>query len=146
MSEELVVPGELRSLARIGQFVMVAAERAGLDQRKSYRLRMAVDEVATNSITYGYQQNGLSGNLVVRTSLDDRALCVTLEDSGPAFDPRQKESGAETTLGLPLEERPVGGLGVFLALKGVDEFRYEYRDDRNRNIFVVNRPNANART
>jgi anti-sigma regulatory factor (Ser/Thr protein kinase) len=41
---------------------------------------------------------------------------------------------------LPLAERPIGGLGVFLAMENVDEFRHEYVDDRNRNILVMRRP------
>lgn len=140
MTHELVVPGKLSSLTTIGQYVTAAAADAGLDRRASYRLRLAVDEVATNVITHGYQQNDLTGELKVRTHLDDRALTVTLEDTAPAFDPRVREEDAEAALSLPLEERPIGGLGLFLALRGVDEFRHEYRDARNLNVFVVKRP------
>ena len=41
---------------------------------------------------------------------------------------------------LPLADRPIGGLGVFLAMEGVDEFRYEYDGACNRNIFVMRSP------
>jgi anti-sigma regulatory factor (Ser/Thr protein kinase) len=139
MSKELVVPGELASLETIGQYVIATAQEAGLDRRATYRLRLAVDEVATNSIVYGYQGNELRGDVVVRAFVDDNALTVTLEDTAPAFDPRKREPG-EATVSMPVEEREIGGLGIFLALRGVDEFRYEYSDNRNRNIFVVKRP------
>jgi anti-sigma regulatory factor (Ser/Thr protein kinase) len=46
----------------------------------------------------------------------------------------------EDELNLPLEERSIGGLGIFLVLKGVDTFRYERINEHNRNIFVMNRP------
>ncbi|MFN3380826.1 MAG: hypothetical protein ACK41O_15320, partial [Runella zeae] len=38
---------------------------------------------------------------------------------------------------LPLDERPIGGLGIYLTVNGVSEFKYEYSDNRNRNIFIV---------
>jgi anti-sigma regulatory factor (Ser/Thr protein kinase) len=142
MFDELVLPGELASLETIGQHVTTAAGRAGLDRGATYRLRLAVDEVATNSITHGYQENGLSGEVLVRVSMDDQALTVTLEDTAPAFNPYEREPGEEATVSLPLEERQVGGLGLFLVLRGVDEFHYEYCDNRNRNIFIVKRPGA----
>ena len=48
-------------------------------------------------------------------------------------------------LEAPLEERDVGGLGIFLARKNVDEFRYTYTDGRNRNTFVIQlEPSANS--
>jgi serine/threonine-protein kinase RsbW len=46
----------------------------------------------------------------------------------------------EEELDLPLEEREIGGLGVMLAREGVDDFRYERIDGRNRTMIVVNRP------
>lgn len=144
MFEDLVVPGDLASLEAIGKHVTAVAAEAGLDRRAAYRLRLAVDEVATNSITHGYQEHGQAGDVVVKAALDDSTLVVTVEDSAPAFDPREREGAEEETLDLPLDQRQVGGLGVFLAVRGVDEFRYEYRGNRNRNIFVVKRPAAPA--
>jgi anti-sigma regulatory factor (Ser/Thr protein kinase) len=44
----------------------------------------------------------------------------------------------------PLEEREIGGLGVFLALRGVDELRYERVGEQNRNIIIVHRPQPPA--
>ena len=117
---------------------MDAAKQAGIDERSAYRLSLAVDEIATNIITYGYGGAPSSGDVVVLASGDDHSLQVILEDTSPPFDPfsRSEPSG----LDAPLEERDIGGLGVFLAMRNVDEFRYEYSDGRNRNIFVVNRP------
>ena len=85
MSKELVVSGQLSSLETIAQYVTAASAEAGLDQRATYRLRLAVDEVATNSITHGYQENGRTGSLFVRTCVDDQALTVTLEDTAPGI-------------------------------------------------------------
>ena len=136
--DRLTVTGTLDSLQAIGQFVMGAASDAGLDRKASYRLRLAVDEIATNIVVHGYEEAGRQGTIDVWAELDDAELRLFLQDSGLPFDPRQARS--PEGLDRPLEEREIGGLGVFLALRGVDELRYERAGEQNRNIIVVHRP------
>jgi anti-sigma regulatory factor (Ser/Thr protein kinase) len=135
--DSLTVPGNLDSLQAIRDFVLAAAAEAGIDERSAYKLSLAVDEIATNIITYGYGGSATPGDVVIQAGTENGRLQVVLEDTSPPFDPfsRDEPSG----LDAPLEERAIGGLGVFLAKRSVDEFRYEYVDGRNRNIFVVNR-------
>jgi anti-sigma regulatory factor (Ser/Thr protein kinase) len=70
--------------------------------------------------------------------MDDRTLRVILEDRGTPFDPRQV--APPVNLQAPAEERQIGGLGIYLALTGVDQFFYERVGDCNRNVLVMNRP------
>jgi anti-sigma regulatory factor (Ser/Thr protein kinase) len=135
----VTVPATLDSLGAIADYVLAAAASAGLDKRASYRLRLAVDEIVTNIIVYGYGEADLPGTLELRAALDDNALTVSIEDSGVAYDPRQ---APVPDTSLPLEERPIGGLGVYLALKSVDEFLYERVGDRNRSTFTMHLPSA----
>jgi serine/threonine-protein kinase RsbW len=134
----LTVPGKLDSLSAIGQYVNAAALAAGLDKKVSYRLRLAVDEVATNSIIHGYDESGLTGNLVVLSEITKETLTITLEDTAPPFDLRSLERPGH--IDRPVEERPIGGLGVYLTVQNVDKFDYEYINKHNRNIFMVKRP------
>ena len=129
--------GDLDSLGLIRNVVTAAANTAGLDKKRTYYLCLAVDEIATNIVLYGYEEAGRSGVLDVRAEIDGQKLTVTLEDDGEPFDPRQSKLPEEEDLSRPLEERPIGGLGLFLALEGVDEFKYERAGGRNRNIFIV---------
>ena len=140
--ESLNVPGKLESLSAIAKYVMAAASAAGLDKKASYRLRLAVDEIATNIITHGYEESGREGEVEIQAKIDEKSLTLWIEDTGEAYDPTQKEAVAEGMLNRPLEDRPIGGLGVFLAIDGVDKFLYERVGDRNRNIFVVNLPSS----
>jgi len=140
--ESLKVPGKLESLSAIAQYVMAAAKTAGLDKKGSYKLRLAVDEIATNIITHGYEEVELEGEVQLQAKIDDRTLTIWIEDTGLAYDPTQKEAVEEEIFNKPLEDRPIGGLGVYLAIEGVDKFLYERVGDRNRNIFVVNRPSS----
>jgi len=135
--EALTVPGRLDSLERIGKYVMSAAAEAGLEKASAYRLRLAVDEIVTNIILYGYDSGRSEGNVDLRTMLDDESLTICVEDNSAAFDPRQNAPPAD--LDADLENRQIGGLGVFLALEGVDRFGYERINDRNRNIFTMYR-------
>lgn len=136
--EHLTVPGTLDSLSEIAKYVLSAASAAGLDKKASYRLRLAVDEIATNVIIYGYEKANLQGNLDLQANIDESSLTIQMEDSSGAFDPVTKLAMEEETINLPMEERPIGGLGVYLAIQGVDRFLYERVGDRNRNIFIVN--------
>jgi anti-sigma regulatory factor (Ser/Thr protein kinase) len=133
------VAATLDFLGAIAEFVMAAAASAGLDKRASYHLRLAVDEIATNIIVYGYTEAGLQGVLELSADIDDRTLTIAIDDTGTTFDPRQV---AAPDTDLSLEQRPLGGLGVYLAIRSVDEFLYERIGDRNRTIFKMHRSSA----
>jgi serine/threonine-protein kinase RsbW len=135
--ESLTVPGNLDSLPKIREYVKSAATQAGIDKKRAYRLQLAVDEIATNIIIHGYQENGQQGDVDVSATLDDNALTLWIEDTSVPFNPL--DPPRPSNLDLPLEARPFGGLGVYLAAQNVDHFGYEYVQGRNRNIFVVKR-------
>lgn len=138
--ESLTVSGTLGSLKTIAAYVLSAAEAAGLEKKAAYKLRLAIDEVATNIIVHGYEEAGRTGNIELSTHLDKNTLTITLEDSAIPFDPYEITGPASQDLNLALHERPIGGLGVFLAIEGVDKFTYEFVDSHNRNHFTLNLP------
>ncbi|MFN2169541.1 MAG: ATP-binding protein, partial [Anaerolineae bacterium] len=76
--DDLTVPGTLKSVRTIGQYVLTAAEEAGLEERAAYRLRQAVDEIATNAVIHGYQLCGREGCLTVSARLNKGKLTITL--------------------------------------------------------------------
>jgi serine/threonine-protein kinase RsbW len=133
------VPATLDSLGTIADYVMAAAASAGLDRRASYRLRLAVDEIATNIIVHGYANAEHQGMLEFRADIDDKALTIVIDDTGVTYDPRQAPI---PDINLPIEQRPVGGLGVYLAMRSVDEFLYEQLGDRSRTIFKMHLPSS----
>jgi len=140
----LSVPGELDSLKAIRDYVMNAAALAGLDRLLANRLRLAVDEIVTNSIVHGYQESGLEGDVSIEASLDDNKLTIVVEDEGPYYDPMQHDMPTADDLTAPLDTREIGGLGIYLAVNSIDEFRFERVEPRNRNIFVMYLPSAGA--
>ena len=132
--ENLIVPGTLDSLEVIRRYVAVVAGAAGLDKKATYRLQLAVDEIATNIITHGYAEAGYEGLLAFRAEIDETALTIVVEDTAPSYDPgRQISADARTSV----EPSQVGGLGLFLTSTNVDEFRYERIENRNRHTFTI---------
>jgi serine/threonine-protein kinase RsbW len=134
----LEIPAVIASLGTIAHFVQDVAAEAGLDPTAAYRLRLAVDEIATNVITYGYTGIGAADAITVECRITDTEVIVELIDRGQAFDPLTSLPDPDE-LTKPLDERRIGGLGIFLARSSVDDFRYERVKDTNHNTFVVNR-------
>lgn len=132
--EQLTVPAILDSLEAIADYVLAAAAAVGLNKKASYKLRQAVDEIAANIIEYGYQEAGFSGNLDLQAEFDEKALTITMQDTAVPFDPKEVD---EPDFTLPLENRKIGGIGVYLAIHNVNKFTYERIGDRNRNTFVM---------
>ena len=79
----------LEALGAIGTFIMEAARDAGLPSRAANRLRLAIDEMATNIIVHGNPLEH-SGDDEIRfvAEIDKERLTITMEDRGPEFDPR----------------------------------------------------------
>ena len=129
----------LDALEQIRNVLNVANEDIGLSKKKLYKLILAVDEIATNIINHGYIEEGISeGTFDLALEGNDKQLIVSLVDSAIKFDPLQHTVPKDDSLNVPLEERPIGGLGVMIALQSVDEYKYEYIHNKNRNIFIVN--------
>jgi anti-sigma regulatory factor (Ser/Thr protein kinase) len=129
----------LDSLTPIREFLINIGESVGLDKKKSYKLCLAVDEIATNIINYGYTKAGIeNGEIEIITFTDKKRLNVILEDKAIPFNPLIFMTPSQEDLSVPLEERPIGGLGIMLARDSVDEFNYNYTDGKNRNILCIN--------
>jgi len=134
----LSVPCTLTSLSQVREFVRQHALTAGLDKQQTYKLGLAVDEIATNAISHGYEQSETSGELALTADIDASRLSILLEDTAPPFDPTA--AAKPNNLDQPLDQREAGGLGVFLAIQNVDEFAYRYVNGRNCYTFIMHRP------
>jgi anti-sigma regulatory factor (Ser/Thr protein kinase) len=96
-------------------------------------------------VVHGYDEARRAGMLDVRVRHDHGQLLVEIEDTGTAYDPRARALPTEEELALPIDERPIGGLGIYLAMSGVDELRYEQVGEKNRTTLVVRDKAAAAR-
>jgi anti-sigma regulatory factor (Ser/Thr protein kinase) len=89
---------------------------------------LAIEEFATNSIKYGYDDT--EEHLIeVNLSLSNGELVLTILDDGRAFNPLE---APEPKVSLPVEDRPVGGLGIYLVRKLSDRMQYAREGGKNR--------------
>jgi anti-sigma regulatory factor (Ser/Thr protein kinase) len=103
------------------------ATAAGLNPAMTMSLNLALEEAVTNVIMYAYPK-GTEGPVDIDATLDGGELCFVLSDSGTPFDPT---AAPEADISLGVEERPIGGLGIFLVRKIMDQVTYQYTGGRN---------------
>ncbi len=128
----LSLPAELKQMAILRQFVEQTAAGWQADPDEVADVILAVDELATNSTLHGYRGQGGTIDVVVRRAGTD--LVVVLRDRAPVFDP---STVPPPNLSLPLEERPIGGMGLHLARNMVDELRHRARPQGGNEITLV---------
>ena len=126
--KEIKVEAKVENLAAVNDFVAEQLDEVGCSMGVSMQLEIAIEELFTNICYYAYGDG--SGDAVIRTELesDPAAITITFVDSGKPYDPLAKED-PDITLGV--EERPIGGLGIFMVKKTMDDMRYEYLDGQN---------------
>lgn len=118
------------------EYVEKTAEGLPLSPKKVYQLKLAVDEIATNIVYYS-GLNDENDRIFIEEDIQDQSLRIRLKDKGVPFDPRDKLHIEKEDLTKPAECRKIGGLGIYLAVTGVDDFHYEYSDGFNVNQFEI---------
>ena len=117
-------PPRLSSIRSLSQMVEDFGDAHELPHSKIYMINLALDELITNSVTYG-----LSARVEVSLEVTDTVLSLTITDNGPRFDPTELK---DPDVLSPLEERAVGGLGVHLVKTFADRVTYEFTGGTNR--------------
>ena len=124
---ELTLPAQTERLPEVLAFVEEQLEEAGCPMKAQMQISVATEEVYVNIASYAYAPG--SGMATIRLELtQEPAVVLTFIDSGVAFNPLEKE---DPNVNLPAEERQIGGLGIFMTKKTMDEVRYERAGDRN---------------
>lgn len=118
---ELCVNSRLSNLATIADFVAERARLAQLDDDQVFDVQMAVDEACTNIMEHAYR--GRQGEVRVCCYEESNDFVVCIYDGGAAFDPA---TVPDPDVSGPLEERDVGGLGLFFMRRLMDEVRFGF--------------------
>lgn len=128
--KKLVVQAVLDNLAAVLAFVESAAEAAGCPAGTVRQIAVAVEELYVNVANYAYVPDTGPCIVELRTSVEDGRgrICIRLRDSGKKFNPLEQEP-PDTT--LPADERRIGGLGIWMARKLMDEMAYAYENGEN---------------
>jgi len=116
----LKIASDLENLASIRSFIDKASKEIGLSDEALSEIRLAVDEACSNIMIHGYKDS--NGELEIVVDRGETSMVVTLSDNAPTFNPLQASDHPD--FGSPLEERPLGGMGVFLVKQNTDTVEY----------------------
>jgi anti-sigma regulatory factor (Ser/Thr protein kinase) len=127
-------PADLASLSQASDFARDSARAAGLPEERSEQVVLIVEEVFANIASYAYAE-GQTGEVEIRCEAVERGvLRVEVADRGAAHNPLTQP---EPNLSATLQQRPVGGLGIFLVRQLTQSLEYRRDDGYNRLQFVV---------
>ena len=127
LDEELTLQNDLKQVEQLNSFVKEMMGRLNIEKPLSRQLQLAVEEAVVNVMEYAYPTDK-TGDVSVRMTSDGHRLKIIITDSGIPFNPTEAAT-ADTTLSA--EERPIGGLGIFLVRKLMDSINYERIDGKN---------------
>ena len=117
----LVMRNDIQQIPTLAEWI----EMIGLPQELNMPINLALEDAVSNVMLYAYP--GKSGQVLVECDKADK-LVFTITDSGVPFDPTQQEDPDVTQ---SAEERPIGGLGIFLVRQIMDTIHYERKDNKN---------------
>ncbi len=122
---------DVKEIENLNRLVFRFGELHEIPSRLLYAVNLALDEVVTNAILYGFEDAG-DQELCVHLRLAGSELHAELVDHGRAFNPLEVQS---PNLDLPLQDREVGGLGIHLVRSLMD--RLDYRRDGSKNVLTL---------
>ncbi len=125
--EKLTLPAVTANIEKVTDFVNGLLEAADCSPKAMMQIDIAIDELFGNIANYAYGSE--TGDATVGVEItEDRTAIITFTDSGVPYDPLQKPDPDVT---LSAEEREIGGLGIFMVKKTMDDMVYEYAEGQN---------------
>lgn len=126
--KELTIAAKVENIEAVTDFVNEQLEALDCPMKAQTQIDIAIDELFGNIAHYAY--NPEIGKATVRVEVieDPLAVTITFIDNGVPYDPLAK---ADPNTTLSAEEREIGGLGIYMVKKSMDEITYEYKDGQN---------------
>ncbi len=126
--KELVIEAKTENLDEVLAFVDELLESNGCPIKTQMQIDVAVEEIFVNIAHYAYTPDVGKAVIQVEMSDDPKEVKFTFIDSGVHFNPLAKKDPDVT---LSAAERPIGGLGIYMVKKSMDEMTYEYKEGQN---------------
>lgn len=131
MKKNLLIKNEISEISRLATFIEETGEEFGLELPLIMSLNLVLEEAVSNIILYAYPK-AMGGEINVTVDRHDNLLVFTITDSGEEFDPTLVP---EADITLSADERPIGGLGIYLIKKIMNEV--EYQRVEGNNVFTL---------
>ena len=126
--KELTVQATLENISAVTAFIDEQLEALDCPMKAQMQIDVAIDELFCNIASYAYGDG--TGEATVRFDFDEaaRTASVVFEDGGIPFDPLEK---GDPDVTLSAEEREIGGLGIFMVKKTMDQLEYSHENGAN---------------
>jgi anti-sigma regulatory factor (Ser/Thr protein kinase) len=126
---ELEIEALTENLSDVLSFVDEQLEAADCPMKIQMQIDIAVEEIFVNIAHYAYPEAEGEAVIYVEPGEGSSSVTITFEDEGIPYDPLKNE---DPDITLSADDRPIGGLGIFMVKKSMDEVSYEYKDGKNR--------------
>lgn len=126
--KELTLPAARENIPAVIDFVNRELESVGCPMKTEAQIDIAIDELYSNIANYGCDENSGEVTVLLETETNSRTVTITFVDNGRPFDPLSRPDPDVT---LKARERKIGGLGIYMVKKSMDDVRYAYRDGKN---------------
>jgi len=123
----LRLKNHLSELEHLYQALVQFGQKNDISSKIMDEMNLALEEIITNIISYAFSTEA-EHTIILRLSIDDDQLLAEVEDDGKSFNPLDAQ---DPDIGLPLEDRPIGGLGILLTKNMVDQMDYMHNDGKN---------------
>ena len=126
--KELVLEAKVENLTQVLAFIDQMLEAADCSMKVQMQIDIAVEEIFVNIASYAYETD--TGQAVIKVDISGQPpiISMTFIDEGIPYNPLAKEDPDVT---LAAEQRQIGGLGIFMVKKSMDDMYYEYKDGKN---------------
>ena len=126
--KELTIAAKVENIEAVTNFVNEQLEALDCPMKAQMQIDIAIDELFGNIALYAYNPEIGQATVRVEVTEDPLAVVITFIDNGVPYDPLAK-ADPDTTLSA--EEREIGGLGIYMVKKCMDEITYDYKDGQN---------------
>lgn len=126
--KELSIDATIENIGAVTDFINGELEALNCPGQIQRQIDVAVDELFSNIAQYAYNPDVGPATVRVEVTEDPLAVIITFVDHGVPYDPLSRQ---DPDIHLSAEEREIGGLGVFLVKKTMDDVTYEYKNGQN---------------
>lgn len=132
-NKHFVIENQVEELTSLAEKIDEMAEEWELSQALAININLVIEEAVSNIIFYAFDDNN-KHKISISITLNNKLLAIEIIDNGKPFNPLLQQ---QPDTNLPVEERPVGGLGIFLISQIMDEMNYARQ--KNQNILTLNK-------
>ncbi len=128
MKEELVIKAVIDNLDDVNFFIHKSIEQFDISKRTLMQLDLVVEEIFVNIASYAYSPNTGLVKILLETEVEPLSISLTFIDSGVPYNPLEK---SDPDVNLSADDRQIGGLGIFLTKKLVNNMSYQFVGGQN---------------